>query len=204
MLENPSVIKANALANHRKTLVAFQGMYCRLRLHASNGTKALVEHLQGLNPNTPLIISSLFKWERQVSMCHARLKLHNDNEANVESNRIYEIHAGFRRLRANMLFSKVFRNCDKSKFARVVDSYDDIYLGSFYGQIYFPPKKVAVFSLNPNGTIKCLSMAGQMEYPDPFRVILKRIVLTGYPCKVEAIYLDLEATRCGPVHVLQP
>lgn len=120
-------------------------------------------------------------------MCHLRLKLHNDNEAAVQSNRIYEVHCGFRRYRANMLFSKIYRNCDKSKFAASVDSYDDLYLASYYGQIYFPPKKAAIFALNPNGSIQCLSMSGQAEYPDPFRVILKRAVLTGYPAKVAVL-----------------
>lgn len=118
-------------------------------------------------------------------MCHSRLKLHNDNEAVVESKKVYEIHAGFRRFRASMIFSKIFRNCDKTKYSKVMDEYDDLYQGSYYGQIYFPPKKLAVFSLNPDGTTKCLSMAGQVEFPDPFKVILKRVVLTGYPSKVD-------------------
>lgn len=83
-----------------------------------------------------------------------------------------------------MLFSKIFRNCDKTKYAKKVDNYEDLYQGTYYGQIYFPPKKMAVFSLSSDGTPKCLSLAGQMEYPDPFKVILKRVVLTGYPTKV--------------------
>ena len=66
-------------------------------------------------------------------MCHVRLRLHNDNEAEVESKKVYEIHAGFRRFRTNMIFSKIFSNCDKVKFVRRADSYDDLYLGSYYG-----------------------------------------------------------------------
>ena len=92
-----------------------------------------------------------------------RVKLHNDNEAEVESKRIYEVHTGFRRFRANVLFSKLYNHCDKSKYAKKVDSYDDLYLASYYGQIYFPPKKAAIFSLDPQGQVKCLSLSGQAD-----------------------------------------
>ena len=178
------MVRSNALKHHLSTLVAFPGMYCRVRVHLGPGAQAFTDFAAKLAPKAPLVLSSLFKWERQVSLCHMRLKLHNENEAEAASDKLYEVHLGFRRFKASMIFSKLFTHCDKAKYCPAATSYEDIYLGSYYGQVYFPPKKALVFSLQADGSAKCLSLSGQAEYPDPFRVILQRVILTGYPMKV--------------------
>ena len=199
------MIKANSVKHHFESLVAFPGMYCRLRLHLGQNPDGLRQYFASLKPGTPIVVSSLLKWERQVTGCHARLRLHNENTVPIESKRVYEVHAGFRRFRANMIFSKIYSHCDKTKFCQTLDSYEDLYLGSYYGQIYFPPKKVAVFSIDASGNPICLSMTGQVEYPDPFKVILKRIILTGYPAKVgcTSSHSDRKEKSCHLSYVLQ-
>ena len=158
-------------------------MYVRIRAKAGGFTEWARDKA---TPTTPIIVSSLFRHERKVSMCHARVKIHNENlNDDIDSRADYEIHSGFRRFKTNITYSRIYKRCDKFKFVRKVADYDTWYLASFYSQIYFPAMRLTVLSLDQNGNPRCISLAGDLLYPDPLLVILKRIILTGYPTKVK-------------------
>jgi hypothetical protein len=57
-------------------------------------------------------------------------------------------------------------------------------LASIYGEVTFPPANALFFKTHENGA-KELVASGELMRPDPLRVILKRIILCGYPFKVD-------------------
>lgn len=125
-------------------------------------------------------------------MCHARLKIHNDHPQDVPllSKQDYEIHTGFRRQKTNVLFSRIYKRCDKFKQVRGAEEPETWYLASFYSQIYFGPTRCVLVSLKNN--VSAISMTGGLLVPDPLKVILKRIILTGYPVKVSNLSSTLK------------
>lgn len=181
VLENQEMIQKNAHNAHNTNIIAFDGMYVRFRVK----TRSMVEHMATLQENSPMIISNLFRYERKVSLLHARVQIHNENTLESLKSKVnYEIHTGFRRFKSNVMFSRIYKNCDKYKYVREVEDYGTWYLASFYGQIYFPPNRVNIFALNDAGAPISFSLSGRLLKPDPFVVILKRIILTGYPLKI--------------------
>lgn len=122
-------------------------------------------------------------------MTHARVKIHNENTVERLRSKVnYEVHTGYRRYKANIMFSRIYKNCDKYKYSREVEDYDTWYLATFYSQIYFPPCRINLFSLDEEGKAISFSLHGSLLRHNPFTVILKRIILTGYPYKVLIIF----------------
>ena len=60
-------------------------------------------------------------------------------------------------------------------------------MASFYGEVTFPPANTLMFRKLENGN-KELVAYGDLMQPDPLKVNLKRIILTGYPAKVRGIW----------------
>lgn len=67
-------------------------------------------------------------------------------------------------------------------------NHNNWYLASFYQQLYFNPCHALIF-VKKNEMLEYnlgdLAMLGTLLNPDPFKLILKRIVLTGYPYKIK-------------------
>ena len=129
-------------------------------------------------------MSSLFKHERKLNLCHAKAKFQNEYEGELESNQTYQVHFGFRVSNVNPFFSKIFSNSEQFKYQRKLKNDDSWHLLSFFHSTYFPPANMLLFAKDVDGNMK-LAMIGSMIYPDPFKIILKRIVLTGYPIKAK-------------------
>ena len=113
----------------------------------------------------------------------------------MESKRNYTVHTGFRKYQTNIMFSHIYRNCDKFRYAKSIKEQGKWYLASFYAQVYFPPNNVLIFTdkesesngiiEDPNDNQKILCLEGSQLMPDLFKVILKRIIFTGYPSKTK-------------------
>lgn len=119
-----------------------------------------------------------------MNLCHVRAKFQNEFQGSLESNVPVLIHSGFKKCEVNPIFSSIYTNSDQFKYQKKVSSDSNWHLLSFYGQTYFPPQNVIVFHQNDHGKIE-LAMIGTAILPDPFKVILKRVVLTGYPIKAK-------------------
>ena len=93
------------------------------------------------------------------------------------------------------MFSHIYRNCDKFRYAKSINEQGKWYMASFYAQVYFPPNNALIFvdretdeddmqtETAESGKVLCL--VGAQLLPDLFKVILKRIILTGYPFKAK-------------------
>lgn len=117
-------------------------------------------------------------------MCHIKAKFQNEFDGILDSKTPYLLHTGFRVSSPSFLFGNIYANSDLIKFKRKVEFGNHWMLLSFYGQTYFPPQNALVFAQDVSGQSR-LAMVGSSLTPDPFRVILKRVVLTGYPYKAK-------------------
>eukprot|EP01129_Flabellula_baltica_P006023 TRINITY_DN221_c0_g1_i1.p1 TRINITY_DN221_c0_g1~~TRINITY_DN221_c0_g1_i1.p1 ORF type:complete len:744 (+),score=202.91 TRINITY_DN221_c0_g1_i1:52-2283(+) len=121
--------------------------------------------------NHPLIVSGLLRHENKMSVMNVLIRRHNDYEDPVKSKDEMVIHCGFRRFKANPIFSDHNITCDKFKYRRFL--HNGVYVASFYAPITFPPSPVIAIRENKLlGTGSVLSI-------DPDRIILKKVVLTG-------------------------
>ena len=66
---------------------------------------------------------------------------------------------------------------------------DKLYLASMYYMNIFPPSKAIIFQ---NGK---LVAHGEVQRADPFKVILERTILTGYPFKVRVLQLSFQSRK---------
>ena len=195
---------------HEKNSAFFEGCYITLVFESPE----LFDKVQKLDNNLPLIVSSLFRHERKMSLMHCKVRFHNENESEIASNKNYMIHSGFRKYNTNILFSNIYHKCRKFKSVKKIGTnYSNWYLASFFAQVYFPPNNILIFSkneekndmileennLNGGGQLK---MIGNSLYSDPFKVILKRIILTGYPVKVKKKHAVIKFMFFNPEDVL--
>lgn len=148
------------------------------------GDPQLVGQVLARDPRQPLIVSSLYQHERKLNVCHVKAKFQNEFVGSLESKRHYSMHFGFRVASPSVLFSNIYVNSELLKYAKKVSSGGQWQLLSFYGQTYFPPQNALLLANDENGVVR-LAMVGSSLFPDPFKVVLKRVVLTGYPFKAK-------------------
>jgi len=91
-------------------------------------------------------------------------------------------HAGFRTFKARPVFSESNLNCDKHKFERFLHPHR-FAVASCYGPASFIPTPVLVFK--QEGTRRTLVASGNLASVDPDRIMLKKVILTGYPMRIK-------------------
>ncbi|XP_055387844.1 pre-rRNA-processing protein TSR1 homolog [Condylostylus longicornis] len=163
---------------------------------------------QGLLPIAPLLISTLLPFERKTSVSHMRITRVNDFIEPLQSKTLVEMQCGFRRYLARPIFSTGTNTAGtrismKSRFHRFLHQGSPA-VASVYAPTIFPPAPVLVFKSPELPSEEALSQSSILDYPsseelekatklaawgsvlepDARRVIIKRIVLTGYPFRV--------------------
>jgi hypothetical protein len=133
-----------------------------------------------LLPDQPVIISSLLPHERKLSVLHFRLERYGDSEIEFKSKSPVSLHYGFRRISCNPILSEDSTG-DKFKYLRSAIS-GTSFIASIFGPVSFLPSNVLVYKETMEGA--SLVALGSLQSFDPSRLIIKRILLTGYPLKV--------------------
>lgn len=144
----------------------------------------IIKQVLNRDVKQPLIVSSLYQHERKMNVCHVKAKFQNEFLGTLESKKHYAMHLGFRVVNPSVMFSNIYVNSELLKYTKKITSGQQWHLISFYGQTYFPPQNAIILANDEQGTMK-LAMVGSSLFPDPFKVILKRVVLTGYPFKAK-------------------
>lgn len=131
----------------------------------------------------PVIISSLLEHEEKMSVIHTRIQRNDLFYSDpVKSKDLVEIHIGFRRQKCRPIYSEDNLNCDKHKFERFLYP-NGFRVATYYGYITYEPSPVILFHYNEEGNIDSPIAHGSLLSVDPNRIILKRVILTGYPLK---------------------
>ncbi|KAA8594086.1 pre-rRNA-processing protein TSR1 homolog [Etheostoma spectabile] len=155
---------------------AMVGWY--VTLHIINVPFSVMESVQS---GRPLMMVSLLPHEQKMSVMHLLVRRHPSNTEPIKSKEELVFHCGFRRFRASPIFSQ-HTSADKHKMERFLRP-DAPTVVSVYAPITFPPAGVLLFKQRNDG-IQDLVATGSLLSCDPRRVVLKRIVLSGHPFKI--------------------
>eukprot|EP01016_Furgasonia_blochmanni_P049610 TRINITY_DN754_c0_g2_i3.p1 TRINITY_DN754_c0_g2~~TRINITY_DN754_c0_g2_i3.p1 ORF type:complete len:859 (-),score=228.30 TRINITY_DN754_c0_g2_i3:1607-4183(-) len=171
----------NALINAKEDAFAYQGFY--IKIYVKNFPLHL---LPAHSMQRPFIVSTLFRHEQKLSVLHTKVLRSAHYQEEIRSKEEVEMHLGFRILKTRPIYSKMFQNCNKTKYEKKL-LHGGAYMASVYAPVIYPPCTVLILKARQmlDGSVsKQLIATGEVLKSDPLRVILKRIILTGYPFKI--------------------
>lgn len=133
------------------------------------------------NRQTPVVACGLLRHENRRSVVHFAVKRLDSvpEEAVVKAKMPLELHCGFVRFTGRPMFSEHNANSDKHKMERYLVPERPTVV-TFYGPAIFTPAPALLSYIDGD-----LIAAGSALGADPDRIILKRIILTGYPFKTQ-------------------
>jgi len=134
-----------------------------------------------------VILSTLFPHECKLSTMHFKIKRTLENKEPIPSKTLMEFHCGFRRMQVKPVFSAETNPgtaSEKYKYMRFLRD-DMSAVATAICPIVFAPCKVMCFTEQSlkSQSVDIIAATGVVMPPNPLRVILKRIILTGYPLK---------------------
>ncbi len=95
---------------------------------------------------------------------------------------------GFRKIYITPIFSRCINGTEKTKYTKKIkEDYENYYYCSFYYYNYFPPAPFSIYRINQLNTDiiePSPVMYGELIKCDPLHIILERIILCGYPYKI--------------------
>lgn len=140
-----------------------------------------VSVMESVQSGRPLVLVSLLPHEQKMSVMHMLVRRHPSNTEPIKSKEELVFQCGFRRFKACPIFSQ-HTSADKHKLERFLQS-DSPTVVSVYAPITFPTAGALLFKQRTDG-IQDLVATGSLLSCDPQRVVLKRIVLSGHPLKI--------------------
>ncbi|KAF5892628.1 pre-rRNA-processing protein TSR1, partial [Clarias magur] len=155
---------------------AMVGWY--VTLHVEDVPVSVMESFQ---EGKPLVLVSLLPHEQKMSVMHVLVRRQPGFTEPIASKEELVFQCGFRRFRASPIFSQ-HTSSDKHKMERFLRA-DAPMVVSIYAPITFPTAGVLLFKQRANG-MQDLVATGSLLSCDPQRVVLKRIVLSGHPFKI--------------------
>ncbi|KAL6011895.1 hypothetical protein ACLOJK_002361 [Asimina triloba] len=115
------------------------------------------------------------------------IKKHDSYDAPIKSKESLIFHVGFRQFVARPIFSSDNINSDKHKMERFLHE-GQFSIASVYAPISFPPSPLIVLK-SGHGEVAAPAVAavGSLRSIDSDRIILKKIILTGFPLRVSKL-----------------
>ncbi|CAN8072641.1 unnamed protein product [Agarophyton chilense] len=129
----------------------------------------------------PLVASGMLRHENRRSVVHFGVQRVDDEEdaQPIKAKTPLEMHCGFVRFEGRPMFSENNPNSDKHKMERYL-RHGRYTVVSYYGPAVYAPAPALL--CHRNGSVIA---AGSTLGADVDRIILKRIILTGYPFKTQ-------------------
>ena len=158
-----------------------------------------------LPSNALLSCVSLLPHENKVSVLHmglSRAASSNDGseeDVPVKSKDVLTFRCGWRTWTGRPIFSQNNLNCDKHKFERFMPPAGCFFAASVFGPVTYTPCPILVFR-SRDGKDELIA-SGSMMGPDADRIIVKRIVLTGYPVRVHKRFATVKYMFYDPEDV---
>ncbi|XP_029169697.1 pre-rRNA-processing protein TSR1 homolog [Nylanderia fulva] len=131
--------------------------------------------------NQPLIVIGLLPYEHKMSVMNVVLKHSNNYTLPIKSKERLVFQCGFRRFTANPIFSQ-HTNGNKHKYERYFHPENTV-VASMYAPVTFSPCPVLCYIENKSGELELIA-TGNVLSCNPNRIVLKRVVLSGHPYKV--------------------
>ena len=188
----------NFRATHGRALAAAAalpgveaGAYVRLRLTGvtAEAATALGRPLQegGCGPGGLVVAWGLLQHESKLSLLHWAVRRPAPYVGLLRGKQPLLFHAGFRVFTAAPIYSTDEAGAAKHKLERFLHPGRSV-IASFYAPITYPSMPILGFAPPPAGAppgaAPLLALTGSLRGAAPERVILKRIVLSGFPLRV--------------------
>ena len=158
-----------------------------------------------INQSSLLTAVGLLPHENKVSVLHMGLSTTSQcdelgpEDAPVKSKDVLTFRCGWRTWQARPVFSQHNLNSDKHKFERFMPTNGAFFAASILGPVTYTPSPVLVFRQNKKN-IQLVAL-GSMLGADADRIIVKRIVLTGYPTRVHKRHATVKYMFYNPEDV---
>lgn len=165
------------------------------------------ESFRLISPRSVLTAVALLSHENKMSVLHAGLTTpvvaaatNTSESLPVKSKDTIIFRCGWRTWTGRPVFSQNNLNCDKHKFERYRPQ-EGFYAASFYGPVTYTPCPVLAFRKTLDGGLEMVAF-GSLMSADADRIIVKRILLTGYPVKVRKRHAIVKYMFNNPEDVL--
>lgn len=191
---------ANALKMEQENMDDSVPASLYVRLHIKEVPAGIAHRLCEIAERSPLIASGLLQHESKMSVLHFSVKKHDTYDAPIKAKEELIFHVGFRQFVARPIFSSDNMNSDKHKMERFLHA-GRFSVASIYAPICFPPLPLIVLKSADGGVSPAVAAVGSLRSIDPDRIILKKIVLTGYPQRVSKLKAIVRYTFHNPEDV---
>ncbi|KAF3446885.1 hypothetical protein FNV43_RR12065 [Rhamnella rubrinervis] len=156
------------------------------RLHVKEVPRIVASKLCRHSQTMPIISCGLLQHESKTSVLHFSIKKHETYNLPIKSKEELVFHVGFRQFVARPIYSADTINSDKSKMERFLHP-GRFSIASVYAPISFPPLPLIVLKSAEGAATPSVAAVGSLRSIDPDRIILKKIILTGYPQRVSKL-----------------
>ncbi|XP_307850.5 pre-rRNA-processing protein TSR1 homolog [Anopheles gambiae] len=159
--------------------VVMPGWYARL--HVKNVPQDLWTAFTSAGNGERLIVYGMLPHEQQMSVMNVCLKRTQNSTIPIQSKERLIVQCGYRRFIVNPIYSQ-HTNGDKHKYERFFRPGMAV-VATFFAPIQFPPAPILCFRENPDTSLSMVA-SGSLLACNPDRVVLKRVVLSGHPYKI--------------------
>ncbi len=144
------------------------------------------DDLKYIKENIPIVLSTLLDHERKLCVMNYKITPYfeqNDEIIQSLNKSVLECQCGFRRYLIKPIFSvDINKNSDKIKYEKYL-SKDKFYVCSTYAQLTYSNSPTILFT-RINGDLNLVGTGISLD-SNAKKIILKKIILTGYPVKIK-------------------
>lgn len=176
--------KALERDNESKDDTVSPGTYARL--YIKEVPQAVASNLCLRANMMPIITCGLLQHESKMSVLHFSIKKHDSYHEPIKGKEELIFHVGFRQFVARPIYSSDNFNSDKHKMEKFLHA-GRFSVASIYAPISFPPLCLVALKKSGDMSSPVLAAVGSLISVDPDRIILKKIILTGYPQRVSKV-----------------
>ncbi|KAF2545235.1 hypothetical protein F2Q70_00022034 [Brassica cretica] len=153
-----------------------------VRLHIKEVPLVAASKLSSIVSTKPIIAFGLLQHESKMSVLRFSLKKYDGYEDPIKTKEELMFHVGFRQFVARPVFSTDNISLDKQEMERFLHP-GPFSLASVYGPISFPSLPLVVLKIS-DADAPAFAAFGSLKSIGPSKIILKKIILTGYPQRV--------------------
>ncbi|XP_051125554.1 uncharacterized protein LOC127247646 [Andrographis paniculata] len=152
------------------------------RLYIKDIRHELASKLCMLANRMPVVASGLLQHESKVSVLHFSIKKHDSYDAPIKAKEEFIFHVGFRQFISRPIFSSDSIDSNKHKMERFLHA-GRFSIASIFAPISFTSLPLIALK-SQEGASPAVAAVGSLRSVDADRIILKKIILTGYPQRV--------------------
>ncbi|CAH0407921.1 unnamed protein product [Chilo suppressalis] len=177
--ENYDRTRKRIFKENEDSLINMYGFY--ITIHVKDVRQDLWKAFHAANGSAPLAVFGLLPHEHKMSVMNVVLKRTGASDEPIKSKERLIFQVGYRRFIVNPIFSQ-HTNGGKHKYERFFQPASTC-VASFFAPIQFSPSTVLCFKEKSNTKLQLIA-SGVLLSCNPDRLVIKRIILSGHPYKV--------------------